>query len=125
MLVLLHCQQRDLHNFYLKSDEAMQIETDPVDNPILAHHDAAVPENLCDMPDDRYDIPPFLRLPPIGSKERLEMTLSAMDRRLAWLAERGMRPNQSTIERRAEMVRELGNLSQMLGKVGAGETVKR
>lgn len=33
MPVLLHCQQRDLPNFYLKSDEAMQRETDPVDTP--------------------------------------------------------------------------------------------
>lgn len=50
------------------------------------------------------------------------MTLSAMDRRLAWLAERGMRPNQSTLKRRAEMARELENISSVLEKVGVGET---
>lgn len=106
----------------LSRKQAIREEDVSIDDLFSAHRNVPVPEGSGAMPTDKYDIPPFLRLPPIGLKERLEMTLSAMDRRLAWLAERGMRPNQSTIERRAEMVRELEILSQVPEKVGAGET---
>jgi len=100
----------------------MQKKVASVEDLFSAHNDGQLSGGIGAMPNDKYAIPPYLRLPPIGSKERLEMTLSAMDRRLAWLAERGMRPNQSTIERRAEIARELENLSQVPEKVGAGET---
>ncbi len=106
----------------LSRKQAMQGDVGSIDDLFLVHRNVPVLESSGDMSIDKYAIPPFLRLPPIGSKERLEMTLSAMDRRLAWLAERGMRPNQSTLERRAEMARELENLSQVPEKVGAGET---
>jgi len=91
-----------------------------VDDLFSAHRDAPDPERPGDKSNDKYDMLPFLRLPPIGSKERLEMTLSAMNRRLLWLAERGGRPSSSAIERRDEIMRQLDGFSGLPEKVGAG-----
>jgi len=71
---------------------------------------------------DKYDIPPFLRLPPKKSRERLEMMLDGMNRRFSWLAEQDIRPSSSAIARRAEIAKQLDDLSQSPEIVGAGGT---
>lgn len=46
------------------------------------------------------EIPPYLRKPPMTSKVWAESVVSGIDRRIAWLAQRGLRPHPEVLERR-------------------------
>lgn len=52
---------------------------------------------------DDVVIPSFVRLPPADDTlEGAKYWLAAIDRRIAWLAERGLRPHPDVVARRAE-----------------------
>jgi hypothetical protein len=56
---------------------------------------------------DYFEIPPFLKKPPEDSREWAEKVVSGIDARVAWLAERSLRPHLTVIERLAENVLNL------------------
>lgn len=60
---------------------------------------------------DEAEIPSFLpaRFLNPESHEGLRQRLDVVDRRMAWLAERGLRPHPNVLERRAEL---LGKIAQ-------------
>lgn len=60
---------------------------------------------------DEVEIPSFLpaRFLKPESHEGLRQRLAVVDRRMAWLAERGLRPHPNVLERRAEL---LGKIAQ-------------
>lgn len=60
---------------------------------------------------DEVEIPSFLpaRFLKPESHEGLRQRLGVVDRRMAWLAERGLRPHPNVLERRAEL---LGKIAQ-------------
>lgn len=51
-----------------------------------------------------FEIPPFLRKPPPGSRECNEMSLCGINSRIEWLAARGLRPHPNVLERRAKLI---------------------
>jgi len=51
-----------------------------------------------------FEIPPFLRKPPKGSRERNEMLLGCINHRIEWLASRGLRPHPNVLARRTELM---------------------
>lgn len=51
-----------------------------------------------------FEIPPFLRKPPPGSRERNEMSLGCINHRIEWLAAHGLRPHPNVPKRRAELM---------------------
>lgn len=58
---------------------------------------------------DHYEIPPPLRKPADDSREMAELVINGIDRNIAWLAERGLRPHPTVIERRAEYLQMAGS----------------
>lgn len=58
-----------------------------------------------------FEIPPFLRKPPPGSRERNEMSLQCINHRIEWLVARGLRPHPNVLERRAEPIKLLAEQS--------------
>lgn len=51
-----------------------------------------------------YEIPPFLRKPVLTPPEQARWYLEATDGRIAWLAERGLRPHAKVLENRQHCV---------------------
>jgi len=51
-----------------------------------------------------FEIPPPLRKPDDDSQEMAELVINGIDSNIAWLAERGLRPHPTVIERRAKYV---------------------
>ena len=59
---------------------------------------------MTDIPDE---IPPFLRLPPDGSRERTEWVIRSIDVKIAKLAGLGLRPHPNMLEYRAQLVAQI------------------
>lgn len=64
------------------------------------------------LSDDKYTIPPFLRKTPMDPVESAQAVVAAIDKRIAWLAERGMRPHQNVLDRREHYLRRLTDLGE-------------
>lgn len=58
---------------------------------------------------DEAEIPSFLpaRFLKPDSHEGLRQRLEVIDRRMAWLAERGLRPHPNVLEHRADLLRQI------------------
>lgn len=51
-----------------------------------------------------FEMPPYLRYPPSDSKEWHEMSFHAIEHRISWLANRGLRPHPNVLKRRDELI---------------------
>ena len=65
--------------------------------------------SLTDGLTDDVEIPSFLpaRILKPESHEGLRQRLEVVDRRIAWLAERGLRPHPNVLERRSELLEKI------------------
>ena len=50
------------------------------------------------------DIPPFLRMPVLSPEEDAKRTIEAIDKRIAWLGERGLRAHPQVLANREHCV---------------------
>lgn len=64
--------------------------------------------------EDKYNPPPFLRLPERGTMDWLATRIGVIDRRFAWLSARGLRPHQKLLEERENIAQELSRLGIQL-----------
>jgi hypothetical protein len=51
-----------------------------------------------------YDIPPFLRMPTLSAEDDARRTIQVIDKRIAWLSERGLRAHPQVLENREHCV---------------------
>lgn len=59
------------------------------------------------------DIPPFLRMPVLSPEEDAKRTVEIIDRRVAWLAERGLRAHPVVLANREHCIDFLsGNVAR-------------
>jgi hypothetical protein len=51
-----------------------------------------------------YDIPPFLRMPALSHEDDARRTIKVIDKRIAWLDERGLRAHPQVLANREHCV---------------------
>ena len=72
------------------------------------------------MTADDFEIPPFLRFPANGTREATETMIQRIDARIARLAKLGLRPNETMLGYRQELMEQLDGNGPYRLRVSSG-----